>query len=139
MACKQPKAQFRYKQEFAAYIRCGILAHGFVRLKCTECEKSFAIPFSCKGRGFCPSCMGRRMNEMALHLTEDVFPKVPVRLQSPEQGYSCWRHPRIMSKYPRTEKEMEPMERHKVEKRNGGPYLAKPETAHWNSYHCNLL
>ncbi|MBU1537360.1 hypothetical protein KKF84_18740, partial [Myxococcota bacterium] len=32
--------------------------------------------------------------------------------------------PRIMSKYPRTEKEMEPIERHKVEKRNG-PYLAK--------------
>jgi len=66
-------------QEFAAYIRCGILAHGFVRLKCTDCEKSFAVPFSCKGRGFCPSCMGRRMNEMALHLTEDVFPKVPLR------------------------------------------------------------
>ena len=72
------------EQEFAAYIRCGILAHGFVRLKCADCEKSYAVPFSCKGRGFCPSCMaegrpGRRMNEMALHLTEDVFPKVPIR------------------------------------------------------------
>ncbi|MBU1238995.1 transposase zinc-binding domain-containing protein [Myxococcota bacterium] len=37
------------EQEFAAYIRCGILAHGFVRLKCTDCEKSFAVPFSAKG------------------------------------------------------------------------------------------
>ncbi|MBU1238994.1 transposase zinc-binding domain-containing protein, partial [Myxococcota bacterium] len=42
-------------------------------------RKELRRPFLCKGRGFCPSCMGRRMNEMALHLTEDVFPKVPVR------------------------------------------------------------
>lgn len=67
------------EREFSAYIRCGIRAYGFARLKCTACDKSYTIPFSCKGRGFCPSCMGRRMNEMALHLTEDVLPTVPIR------------------------------------------------------------
>src|SRR5690606_34905035 len=34
---------------------------------------------SCKRRGFCPSCLGRRMTDSALHLTESVFPKVMAR------------------------------------------------------------
>jgi len=29
------------ESEFAAYIRCGIRAYGFARLKCTECDKSY--------------------------------------------------------------------------------------------------
>ena len=37
------------------------------------------VPFSCKGRGFCPSCGGRRMAERAAHLVDHVFPPVPVR------------------------------------------------------------
>ena len=32
---------------------------------------------SCKGRGFCPSCGGRRMAERAAHLVDHVFPDVP--------------------------------------------------------------
>jgi hypothetical protein len=35
--------------------------------------------FSCKGRGVCPSCNTRRMVETAAHLTDHVFPKLPVR------------------------------------------------------------
>jgi hypothetical protein len=32
------------------------------------------VAFSCKGRGFCPSCMGRRMNATAADLIERVLP-----------------------------------------------------------------
>jgi len=35
--------------------------------------------FSCKGRGFCPSCGGRRMADTAAHLVDRVLPEVPVR------------------------------------------------------------
>ncbi|MBU1241338.1 transposase zinc-binding domain-containing protein [Myxococcota bacterium] len=94
------------ESEFASYIRCGIHSYGFTRLKCTECDKSYTIPFSCKGRGFCPSCMaegppGRRMNEMGLHLTEDVLPKVPIHqfvLSLPKQlRYILSHNPRLAS------------------------------------------
>src|SRR5690606_35378113 len=37
------------------------------------------LAFSCKRRGFCPSCMGRRMALAAVHLEESVLPAVPIR------------------------------------------------------------
>src|SRR5207302_6031574 len=37
------------------------------------------LPFSCKRRGFCPSCAGRRMVQTAAHLVERVIPWVPIR------------------------------------------------------------
>ncbi|KIG14059.1 Transposon-like protein [Enhygromyxa salina] len=37
------------------------------------------MAFSCKKRGFCPSCAGRRMADVAAHLVDEVFPEVPVR------------------------------------------------------------
>jgi Putative transposase/Transposase zinc-binding domain len=37
------------------------------------------VAFSCKGRGVCPSCNTRRMVETAAHLTDHVFPRLPVR------------------------------------------------------------
>src|SRR5690606_30614940 len=61
------------------YLRCGVLEHGFLRLACTSCGHERLVGFSCKRRGFCPSCLGRRMTDSALHLTESVFPKVMVR------------------------------------------------------------
>ncbi len=67
------------KEEFYAYLQCGILAHGFLRLGCDRCEHRMLLAFSCKKRGFCPSCSGRRMAEMAAHLVEQVIPWVPTR------------------------------------------------------------
>jgi hypothetical protein len=67
------------KREFEAYLRCGILAHGFARVRCESCAFERLVPFSCKGRGFCPSCGGRRMTEHAGQLVETVLPRVPVR------------------------------------------------------------
>ncbi|MDJ0767029.1 MAG: transposase zinc-binding domain-containing protein [Myxococcota bacterium] len=66
-------------QEFYDYLDCGILQRGFARCACESCGKSFAVAFSCKGRGFCSSCMGRRMSDTAAHLVDNVFPHVPVR------------------------------------------------------------
>ena len=66
--------------EFRKFLRCGVLAHGFARVRCADCAFEQLVPFSCKGRGFCPSCGGRRMAERAAHLVEHVFPPdVPVR------------------------------------------------------------
>jgi Putative transposase/Transposase zinc-binding domain len=67
------------QREFYDYLRCGILAHGFLRLGCDTCHHELLVPFSCKRRGFCPSCAGRRMTQMAAHLVEQVLPWVPTR------------------------------------------------------------
>src|SRR5713101_7204082 len=67
------------QREFYDYVRCGILAHGFLRLGCDTCHKELLVPFSCKRRGFCPSCAGRRMAQTAAHLVECVIPWVPTR------------------------------------------------------------
>jgi len=66
-------------KEFEEYLRCGILAHGFLRTKCDDCKHEKLIAFSCKCRGFCPSCGARRMASTAVHLVEQVIPPVPVR------------------------------------------------------------
>ena len=65
--------------EFEKFLECGIPEHGFVRIYCHQCQHSGIVPFSCKGRGFCPSCLGRRMNDEAAHLVDHVFPEVAMR------------------------------------------------------------
>jgi hypothetical protein len=67
------------QREFYAYLQCGILAYGFLRLGCDTCPKELLLPFSCKRRGFCPSCAARRMAQTAAHLVECVIPWVPTR------------------------------------------------------------
>jgi len=69
----------RVRRELTAFLRCGILAYGFARVHCASCGKDALVAFSCKGRGFCPSCGARRMAEAAAHLVERVLPEVPVR------------------------------------------------------------
>lgn len=68
------------ERELRAFVECGVLAHGFVRIRCDDCSKSMVTGFTCKGRGFCPSCTGRRMADTSARLVDDVFPPdVPVR------------------------------------------------------------
>ena len=67
------------KQEFRDFLRCGSLGGGFARFRCAGCGFDRLVPFSCHGRGFCPSCGGRPMAEGAAHLADRVFPRVPVR------------------------------------------------------------
>lgn len=67
------------EQEFRDFLRCGCLAGGFARFRCGGCGLDRLVAFSCKGRGFCPRCGGRRMAERAAQLVDSVFPDVPVR------------------------------------------------------------
>src|SRR5690606_16394286 len=67
------------KKEVDDYLTCGILEHGFLRLACLACGNERLVGFSCKRRGFCPSCLGRRMTDTAVHLAENVFPPQMVR------------------------------------------------------------
>ena len=56
-----------------------MLAHGFLRVHCDACGHDRLVAFSCKGRGFCPSCGGRRMADTAAQLVDRVLPEVPIR------------------------------------------------------------
>ncbi|HBU6536290.1 TPA: transposase, partial [Klebsiella pneumoniae] len=67
------------REAFDAYLRCGVLEHGFLRVVCEHCRAERLVAFSCKKRGFCPSCGARRMAESARHLVEEVFGPRPVR------------------------------------------------------------
>ena len=66
-------------REFESFLKCGVLAHGFMRLKCDSCEHEKLVAFSCKRRGFCSSCGARRMSEQAAFLTDWVLPDAPIR------------------------------------------------------------
>ncbi|WPB82742.1 transposase zinc-binding domain-containing protein [Archangium violaceum] len=35
-------------------MECGVLAHGFARVRCESCKDELLVAFSCKGRGVCP-------------------------------------------------------------------------------------
>jgi ribosomal protein S27E len=66
-------------REFDAFLKCGRLEHGFLRVRCTDCHAEQLVAFSCKRRGFCPSCGTRRMAESAALLVDEVLPHQPMR------------------------------------------------------------
>jgi ribosomal protein S27E len=67
------------EKEMRAYLECGILAYGFIRVRCEDCKRENLVAFSCKKRGFCPSCGGKRMSETAIHLANNLIPRSPLR------------------------------------------------------------
>jgi hypothetical protein len=67
------------ERELRKFLECGVAAHGFLRVHCDACGMDRVVPYSCKCRGFCPSCCGRRMADTAAHLADRVFPEEPVR------------------------------------------------------------
>ena len=66
-------------RELESVIDCGVLDRGFVRVVCGSCKHERVVGFSCKGRGACSSCVGRKMAELAFHLDDHVVPLVPIR------------------------------------------------------------
>ena len=86
------------KDEFEDYLECGILAHGFLRLTCDTCARDTLVAFSCKGRGFCPSCLGRRMASTAANLIEHVLPHP--KLRSAAHGSTASRNSKRSSRSP---------------------------------------
>ncbi|MBK6584504.1 MAG: transposase zinc-binding domain-containing protein [Gammaproteobacteria bacterium] len=50
-----------------------------LRVRCESCHFERLVAFSCKKRGFCPSCGARRMAETAALLADEVLPALPLR------------------------------------------------------------
>jgi hypothetical protein len=46
------------EREFRAFLECGVLSRGFLRVHCASCGMNRVVGFSCKKRGWCPSCGG---------------------------------------------------------------------------------
>jgi hypothetical protein len=67
------------REEFEAYLKCGRLEHGFLRVRCEDCHAEKLVAFSCKRRGFRPSCGARRMTDSAALLADEVLPAKPIR------------------------------------------------------------
>ena len=78
------------KEEFDAFLECGILAHGFLRLRCGACGHDKLLAFSCKRRGFCPSCGAGELKIIAAILERAVIQKILAHLgldpQPPPKG-----------------------------------------------------
>jgi hypothetical protein len=62
------------RREFEDYLGCGIPAHGFLKITCDVCNDKSVLAFSCKRRGYCPSCGARKMAETGAYLTDWVLP-----------------------------------------------------------------
>ena len=84
---QQDKGLPKYvRSEFEAYLKCGRLEYGFLRVRCEDCHYEHLVAFSFKRRGFCPSGSARRtaktrrmtktrrMAESAALLVDDVCP-----------------------------------------------------------------
>ena len=61
------------------FLDCGLLEHGFARVRCSACRAEFLVAFRCKGRQFCPSCHARRLAEWSLWLDERLLAPVAHR------------------------------------------------------------
>src|SRR4249920_86168 len=59
------------QRELYDYLQCGVLAHGFLRLGCDTCHQELLLAFSCKRRGFCPSCAGRAYRKFKRYFAPD--------------------------------------------------------------------
>jgi ribosomal protein S27E len=66
-------------KEFDEYLKCGRLEYGFLRVRCESCHDEKLVAFSCKRRGFCPSCGARRMADSAALLVDEILPHQPMR------------------------------------------------------------
>jgi len=58
------------EREFREFLMCGVFEDGGARFRCEGCRREHLVPFSCKRRGWCPSCGERRMTERAAHLVD---------------------------------------------------------------------
>ncbi|MBM3295663.1 MAG: hypothetical protein FJY82_14250 [Candidatus Aminicenantes bacterium] len=53
------------KEVVERYLDCGNPRCGFARLRCPNCAEERLVMFSCRSRGFCPSCHAKRVEEWA--------------------------------------------------------------------------
>lgn len=67
------------RDELEGYLACGRLCCGCALYECRGCGLARVTALSCKGRGFCPRCLGRRMSQGARDLVTRVLPHVRIR------------------------------------------------------------
>ena len=61
------------------YLDCGNPRSGFARIRCPDCRGEHLLTFSCKTRGFCPSCHAKRREEWGQWMRETLLLDVPHR------------------------------------------------------------
>ena len=82
------------------FLACGILEHGFARIRCDACAHEYLLAFSCKGRYFCPSCHAKRLAIWAQWLDTTLLARVPhrqVRAAPASRAHGSETAPRILS------------------------------------------
>jgi len=61
------------------YLDCGNPMCGFARIRCPDCGEERLLMFSCKTRGFCPSCHAKRREKWVEWMREELLLDVPHR------------------------------------------------------------
>jgi ribosomal protein S27E len=67
------------KEVVERYLDCGNPKCGFARIRCPECREERLVMFSCRTRGFCPSCHAKRVEEWGEWMRETLLLDVPHR------------------------------------------------------------
>jgi hypothetical protein len=67
------------KEVVEKYLDCGNPKCGFARIRCPDCGTERLLTFSCKVRGFCPSCHSKRREEWGEWMRESLVLDVPHR------------------------------------------------------------
>jgi ribosomal protein S27E len=67
------------KEVVERYLDCGNPRCGFARIRCPDCGEERLLYFSCRSRGFCPSCHAKRLEEWGEWMREELLLDVPHR------------------------------------------------------------
>jgi ribosomal protein S27E len=67
------------KEVVERYLDCGNPRCGFARIRCPSCGEERLLMFSCRSRGFCPSCHAKRLEEWGEWMREELLLDVPHR------------------------------------------------------------
>jgi len=67
------------KEVVERYLDCGNPQCGFARIRCPDCGEERLLMFSCRTRGFCPSCHAKRLEEWGEWMREELLLDVPHR------------------------------------------------------------
>ena len=85
------------KEVVERYLDCGNPRCGFARIRCSDCGEERLLMFSCRTRGFCPSCHAKRLEEWGEWMREELLLDVPHR----QVVFTIPRMLRIFFKYKR--------------------------------------